>query len=83
LQKSMSDLKILGARRVARSKFRTKGTQILGGPVQNLSLPGNLTLVICTALIEDIAGTLCCTINERWIFSKSQTGGDVGVQLPS
>jgi hypothetical protein len=28
-------------------------------------------------------GTLCCTINERWIFSKSQTGGDVGVQLPS
>jgi hypothetical protein len=27
--------------------------------------------------------TLCCTINERWIFSKSQTGGDVGVQLPS
>jgi hypothetical protein len=28
-------------------------------------------------------GTLCCTINEQWIFSKSQTGGDVGVQLPS
>jgi hypothetical protein len=28
-------------------------------------------------------GTLCCTINERWIFSESQTGGDVGVQLPS
>jgi hypothetical protein len=27
--------------------------------------------------------TLCCTINERWIFSKSQTGSDVGVQLPS
>jgi hypothetical protein len=26
-----------------------------------------------------IERTLCFTINERWIFSKSQTGGDVGV----
>jgi hypothetical protein len=47
-QKSRSHLKILGARRVTWSKFRTEDPQILGATVQNLVARDFCTPGLCS-----------------------------------
>jgi hypothetical protein len=46
-QKSRNHLKIIGARRVTRSRFHTEGPQMSGTTVKKFIQPGDLAPGIC------------------------------------
>jgi hypothetical protein len=56
-QKSWSNLKTRGARRVTTSKFHTEDTQILGAKEQKFIRQGDLVTGICAPLVWTMAAS--------------------------